>query len=161
MNNEELIQLMATATRLACAAITSTGQAALQTSLDQARATPAEFGWERKAAAHAGFFNALADAAPDSCAAPVLNFGAGYVYDLMIGSGRAADGIVVNSRRRMLAHLRAGDAEEAAYEMEKHLRVLRFMRRLAASPSPSHSARPSVGVGVGIGVSTSPVRATA
>jgi DNA-binding FadR family transcriptional regulator len=170
MNNEELIQLMATATRIACATITSAGQAALQASLDQARATPVEFGWERKAAAHAGFFNALADAAPDSCAAPVLNFGAGYVYDLMISSGRAADGIVVNSRRRMLAHLRAGDHEEAAYEMEKHLRVLRFMRRLAARPSPSPGARVSPGarasvdadgVGVGVGVGTSPVRATA
>ncbi len=64
----------------------------------------------------------------------MLNFGAAYVYDLMIGAGRAADGIVVNSRRRMLVHLRAGDPDEAAFEMEKHLRVLRFMRRLAASP---------------------------
>ena len=134
MTNEELIELLATATRAACTAITGAGQAALQASLDQARAIPPEFGWERKAAEHASFFNALADAAASSHAAPVLNLGAAYVYDLMIGTGRAADGIVVNSRRRMLVHLRAGDADEAALEMEKHLRILRFMRRLAASP---------------------------
>lgn len=134
MTNEELIQLLATATQIACNALTSTGHTALEASLDQARTTPPEFGWERKAAAHASFFNALADAAADSHAVPVLNFGAAYVYDLMIGAGRAADGIVINSRKRMLVHLRAGDPDEAAYEMEKHLRILRFMRRLAATP---------------------------
>ena len=63
--NEELIQVLATATQVACAAITATGQAALQASLDQARDTPLEFGWERRAAAHAEFFTTLADAAGD------------------------------------------------------------------------------------------------
>ncbi len=63
MTNEELIELLATATRTACAAITGGGQTALQASLDQAHAIPPEFGWERKAAEHASFFNALADAA--------------------------------------------------------------------------------------------------
>lgn len=133
--NEELIELLATATRIACTAITSPDQAALQASLDQARGIPPGFGWERKAAAHAGFFTALADVAADPYAAPVLNYAARIAYDLMIGTGRAADGIVINSRRRMLACLRAGDPDQAALEMEKHLRILRFMSRLATSPA--------------------------
>jgi DNA-binding GntR family transcriptional regulator len=132
--NEELIQALATATRIACMTATSPCQAVLQASLDQARDTPAGSGWDRKAAAHAEFFTALADVAGDPCAAPVLNHGAGLAYDLMIGAGRAADGIVTNSRKRMLAYLRAGDAEEAALEMEKHLRILHFMGRLAIPP---------------------------
>ena len=138
--NEELIQALATATRIACMTISRPRQAALQASLDQARDTPAGFGWDRKAAAHAEFFTALADAAGDPCAAPVLNHGAGLAYDLMIGAGRAADGIVTNSRKRVLAYLRAGDAEQAALEMEKHLRILRFMGRLATPPARRASA---------------------
>jgi DNA-binding GntR family transcriptional regulator len=143
--NEELIQVVAIAARIACAAVTSPGQAALQASLDQACGIPAGFGWERKAAAHAEFFTTLADAADDPCASPVLNHGAGFAYDLMIGAGSAADGMVINSRRRMLDYLRAGHPDQAAFEMEKHLQILRFMNRLATSPArPSAAAAPLI-----------------
>ena len=95
--NEELIQALAMAARIACAAVTSPGRAALQASLDQACGIPAGFGWERKAAAHAEFFTALADAADDPREAAVLNRGAGLAYNLMIGAGGAANGIVISS----------------------------------------------------------------
>ncbi len=39
--------------------------------------------------------------------------------------------MIVSSRRRLLAHLRVGDGEGAALEMERHLRGLLFMWRLA------------------------------
>jgi hypothetical protein len=58
----------------------------------------------------------------------------------MIGAGPAANGIVTNSRKRMLAHLRAGDAEQAALELEEHLRILHFMGRLASPPAQRASA---------------------
>jgi DNA-binding FadR family transcriptional regulator len=99
--------------------------------LDQACAVPVECGWERKAAAHAEFFNALADAAADPRLAPVFGQAAGFAYDLTITAGRAADGIVINSRKRMLAALRAGDVDAAVLAMEKHLRTLHFISRLA------------------------------
>jgi len=51
--------------------------------------------------------------------------------DLMIAAGRAADFIVINSRKRVLASLRAGDANEASVKMEEHLRLLGFIWRLA------------------------------
>jgi hypothetical protein len=76
-------------------------------------------------------FTALSDGACDRYAALVLRYGAELAYGLMIGAGHAADVIVVNSRRRMLAHLRAGDAAEATCEMENHLSALNFMGRLA------------------------------
>ena len=138
--HEELIELLATATRIACTRIPGTRQAVLRASLDQACAIPAGLGWERKAAAHAEFFNNLADAAADPWLAPVLSQGVGLAYDLMIVVGRAADGIVINSRKRMLACLRAGDADEAAREMERHLRILHFMGRLATPPARRASA---------------------
>lgn len=133
--NEELIQVLSFAVRIACRAVTSSGRTALQASVDQASSIPPGFDWERKAAAHAEFFTALADAADYSCAAPMLNHGAGFAYDLMIGAGRAADGMVISSRRRMLIHLRAGHPDQAAREIEKHLQTLCSMNRLAASPS--------------------------
>jgi hypothetical protein len=125
--NEELMRVLAQATRLACTAITGPRQAALQASLDQARTVPAGLGWERKAAGHAEFFNALADPR----LTPVFNHGAALACDLMITAGRGADGIVTNSRNRMLAHLRTGHADDAALEMEKHLRTLHLMVRLS------------------------------
>ena len=131
--DDNQVQALRTATWTACAALTTAGQAGLQASLDRARAIPAGCNWERRAAAHAEFFTALSDGACDRCAALVLRYGAEFAYDLMIAAGRAADVIVINSRKRTLAHLRAGDPAEAAREMENHLYALNFMRRLATT----------------------------
>jgi hypothetical protein len=40
--------------------------------------------------------------------------------------------MITSSRQRLLARLRAGDADGAALEMEDHLRILHYMCRLAA-----------------------------
>lgn len=53
--DEEMMRALASATLIACRTITSPGQAVLQASLDQTRAITARPGWERKAAAYAGF----------------------------------------------------------------------------------------------------------
>jgi hypothetical protein len=136
MTDEDQIHLLAAATSIACTGLTGSHLALLQASLDQACAIPAGFSWERKAAAHAEFFNALADAGASAGADPrlarTLSSGAGMAYHLMITAGCAADGIVINSRNWMLAYLHAGDAHAAAHEMESHLRVLHFMSRPAA-----------------------------
>jgi hypothetical protein len=42
-----------------------------------------------------------------------------------------ADGMIVSSRRRLLAYMRAGDSGGAVLEMERHLRGLLYMWRLA------------------------------
>ena len=138
--DEDQVQMLATAASIACTGLTGSHLTALQASLDQACAIPAGFSWERKAAAHAEFFNALADAGADPRLARALSSGAGLVYHLMLTAGCAADGIVINSRKWMLAHLHAGDAHAAAHEMESHLRVLHFMSRLAAPPAQRASA---------------------
>jgi hypothetical protein len=46
-----------------------------------------------------------------------------------------ANGMIVSSRRRLLAHLRRRDADFAASEMEDHLGVLDYMWRLARYPA--------------------------
>lgn len=138
--HEELIQLLAAAVSIVGARILGSRLADLGASLNRACGVPVECGWERKATAHAEFFNALADAPADPRLAPVFGQGAGFAYDLMITAGRAAGGIVINSRKRMLAAFRAGDVDAAALAMEKHLRTLHFMRCLAVSSGQRASA---------------------
>jgi DNA-binding GntR family transcriptional regulator len=138
--NDEMVERLAMTTRIACTAITTPRLTNLQASVNQASDIPAGFPWDRKAAAHAEIFGVLADATGDPWAARTLSLGAGLAYDLMMAVGRVADGMAANSRKRMLAHLRAGDADAAALEMEKHLRVLSFMCRLAQLPARRASA---------------------
>ncbi len=128
--DEGLIQVQAMATRIACLRMTAQHLKALHDSVEQACRLPARSQWDRKAAAHAEIFHLLADVADDPVLAPVLSGAAGLMHHLMLTVGRGADGMIVGSRQRLLAHLRAGDAEKAALEMEKHLRGLRYMWRL-------------------------------
>jgi len=126
-----MIQAQAMAARMACARMTTLHLGALHDSVERACGLAGKSRWPRKAAAHAEIFSLLADVVDDPLLAPLLTGGVGYVREVMLAVGRAADGMIVSSRRRLLAHLRAGDGEGAALEMEKHLRGLRYMWRLA------------------------------
>src|SRR5689334_18343551 len=121
---ERMIQAQVMAARLACARMTAWHLGVLQDSVERACGVAGGSGWDGRAAAHAEIFGLLADVADDPVLAPMLRGGAGYVRELMVAVGRVADGMVVSSRRRLLAHLRAGDGEGAALETERHLRVL-------------------------------------
>ena len=82
-------------------------------------------------AAHAEIFSLLADVVDDPLLAPLLTGGAAYMREMMLAVGRAADGMIVSSWRRLLAYMRPGDGEGAALEMERHLRGLLYMWHLA------------------------------
>jgi DNA-binding GntR family transcriptional regulator len=129
------IQVQSTAIQAICGRLTEGQLAGLRRSVEQACLMPRQLGWDRKATAHAEIFGLLADAADHPHLARMLSLGAGFAHHLMIAAGPAADVMTANSRKRLLARLSAGDAAGAAYEMERHLRVLRFMGRLAAGSS--------------------------
>lgn len=133
--NGEWIEPQARATRVACLRTTARQLEALHGCVEQASRVPAALGWECKAAAHAEIFNVLADLAGDPSAGSVLSSGVGLACDLMVVAGRATDGMITGSRERFLGHLRAAEPEEAALEMERHLRVLHYMWRLAGCAS--------------------------
>ena len=126
-----MIQAQAMAARIACARMTTLHLTALHDSVERACALRGRSQWGRKAAAHAEIFSLLADVVDDPLLAPLLTGGAGYVREVMLAVGRAADGMIVSSRRRLLAYMRAGDGDAAALEMERHLRGLLYMWRLA------------------------------
>jgi DNA-binding GntR family transcriptional regulator len=136
---EGMIEAQVMAARLACVRMTARHLGTLQDSVERACGLAGGSEWDRKAAAHAEIYGLLADVADEPVLAPILQGGAGYVRELLVAVGRVADGMVVSSRRRLLAHLRAGDGEGAALEMERHLRVLHYMWRLARRPSGSHA----------------------
>ena len=122
-----MIQAQAMAARIACARMTILHLTELHDSVERACRLAARSQWDRKAAAHAEFFRLLADVADD----PLLAGGGAYMREVMLAVGRGADGMIVSSRRRLLAHLRVGDGEGAALETERHLRGLLYMWRLA------------------------------
>ena len=123
-------QAQAMAARLACARMTMVHLAALHHSVERACGLAGRSQWGLKAAAHAEIFSLLADLVDDPLLAPLLTGGAGYAREVMLAVGRAADGMIVSSRR-LLAQVRAGATEGAALEMERHLRSPLYMWRLA------------------------------
>jgi DNA-binding FadR family transcriptional regulator len=135
--DDELIGWCVLATRAACLRMTAGHLKSLQDSVGQARHLPARLAWDRKATAHAQIFNLLADVITDRpVPAALLTEAVGAVHHLMVTVGPGADGLILSSRQRLLALIRAGDADGAAAEMERHLRGLHFMWRLVRSSAP-------------------------
>ena len=128
---EVMIEAQAMAARIASERMTALDLSALRDSVQRACCLSGRSDWHRKAAAHAEFLSLLADMAADPVLAPLQRGAAGYMREVMLGVGRAADGMIVSSRRRLLAHLRAGNGEAAELEMETHLRGLLYMWRLS------------------------------
>jgi DNA-binding GntR family transcriptional regulator len=139
----ELINAQATAVRIACERMTAPHLKALRDSIDRACRVPAALGWDSKVRAHAEIFTVLSAGSDDPVAAPVLSMGAGHAHHLMMAAGRGTDGITAASRRRLLAHLLAGDADAAALEMEQHLSTLHLMSRLAKGKTQHATAETS------------------
>lgn len=127
---EERLSQVQAATRSACLRMTGTRLEALLDSADRASCLAARSQWGHKAAAYAEIFDLLAEAAGDPAAERALASTARFMHGVMLAAGRGTDGMIASSRRRLLACLRAGDAEGAALEMEEHLRDLHFMWRL-------------------------------
>ncbi len=133
---EELIRAQVLAARVACEQMTGPAFQLLRDSVDRACRLPARPGWERKAAAHAEIFRLLSRVAGGPAAGDEHSSQSGLICDLMHTVGPVANGMITSSRRRLLARLRAGDANGTALEMEDHLRTLHFMGRLARHPAP-------------------------
>ncbi|HSZ42506.1 MAG TPA: WhiB family transcriptional regulator [Trebonia sp.] len=132
----ELFEAQAMAARIACHRVARPALTAIRDSVNSASSLSARPEWASKATAHAEIFQLLADTAGDYAVATELRGMAGLVRDLMVAVGPTADGIVISSRKRLLACLYAGDNDGAATEMEDHLRMLRFMGRLAGRSTP-------------------------
>jgi hypothetical protein len=122
--DDELIRVAGLATRVACRRMAPRYLKALSDSTEQVCCLPATFAWDRKATAYAEIVNLLADAAADPVLALLVRNLPGHIYELIVTVGPAADDIIVSSRRRLLALIRARDADGAGREMEQHLEGL-------------------------------------
>ena len=142
--DDELIRVAGLATRVACQRMTPRYLKALSDSIEQVCCVPATFAWDRKAAAYAEIVNLLADAAADPVLVLLVRNLPGYLYELMVTIGPAADDIIASSRRRLLALIRARDADGAGREMEQHLEDLSWTverRASRLSVDPGHQVR--------------------
>jgi WhiB family transcriptional regulator, redox-sensing transcriptional regulator len=125
----ELIEGQVRAARSAFDRMTAAALQNLSDSVEEASRMPSQPGWARKAAAYAGTFRLLAevtgDRAPDGAAA--------IVRDLMTAVGPGANGMIVSAHRRLLVHLRTGNADHAARELANHLSALHYMSRISGT----------------------------
>lgn len=122
--DDEQIRVAGLASRVACQRMTPRYLKALSDSIEQVCCLPATFAWDRKATAYAEIVNLLADAAADPVLALLVRNLPGHLYELIVTAGPAADDIIASSRRRLLALIRARDADGAGREMEQHLEGL-------------------------------------
>lgn len=110
--------------RVACERMTPEDLAGLEANVERAEELAAAQEWARRAEVNIEFHKLLVAATQN----PLLIFLVNSVLDLLPpiiqASGPQTDDIVTQSRHRLLAHLRAGDAEAAVREMEDHLEVL-------------------------------------
>ena len=125
-----MISLLSAATRSACRRLTPQHLNALDASVERASCLSARHDWQRKVTAHAELFTTLGDLTGDCDLARLVSSAVGRLQDLVMTVGPVADGIILSSHRRLLRELRAGDAEGAAREVERHLEVLHFIGRV-------------------------------
>jgi hypothetical protein len=137
MTPDEMVSLLSAATHVACQQLTPPYLDALHASVERASCLPARPDWERKAAAHAELFTMLGAVTGDRELTRLVSSATGRLQDLVTTVGPVADGIILGSRRRLLRELRACDADGAAREVERHLRGLQFMGRLACAADRS------------------------
>ena len=137
---EGTIQAQAMAVRIACARMTMLHLTQLHDSVERACGLRGRSQWGRTAA-HAEIFSLLADVVDDALLAGLLTGGAANVREVMLAVGRAADGMIVSSRRRLLAHMRVGDGDGAALEIERHLRGLLYTWRLTLPGSQAIASK--------------------
>jgi GntR family transcriptional regulator, transcriptional repressor for pyruvate dehydrogenase complex len=143
MTEDAMISLLAAATRIACRQMTPQHLNALHASVERASCLSARHDWERKVTAHGELFTMLAGLTGDSDLAQLVSSAAGWLQDLVMTVGPAADGIILSSRRRLLRELRAWDADGAAREVQRHLGVLNYMGRVAAGAGSGRMSRAS------------------
>jgi GntR family transcriptional regulator, transcriptional repressor for pyruvate dehydrogenase complex len=125
--DDELIRVAGLATHVACQRMTPRYLKATSDSIEQVCCLPATFAWNRKATAYAEIVNLLADAAGDPVLVLLVRNLPGHLYELMVTVGPAADYIIASSRRRLLALIRARDADGARREMEQHVEGLSWI----------------------------------
>ena len=138
MTRSGLMLVQSTFARVACEQRTPQDLQALLASVDLACALPADAAWDRKAAAHAEFHRLLAEAAGASGYALLASSVGGTLQELITLAGPAAEDLIIASRRRMLGHLAAHDADGAAREMEDHL--ARLFRQVLIARVPQMRA---------------------
>jgi GntR family transcriptional repressor for pyruvate dehydrogenase complex len=135
MTPDGLISVQAMTARIACRWMSARQLEAMSDSVDRAARLTARSQWEDKAAAQAEIFGLLGDATGYPSLARLADLATGWVHEVTLTVGPAADGMILASRRRLLRFLRIRDADGAGREMEHHLRCLHDMCRLAGPAS--------------------------
>jgi GntR family transcriptional repressor for pyruvate dehydrogenase complex len=121
---EARVWIEATAVRVACERMTDAELAELEANVNAAEKAEKDGDFERRAELHLDFHSLLGKATKN----PILSITVDGIMEItrqfVKSIGPQVNRYVLPSRRRLLAHLRARDADSAVMEMQKHLERL-------------------------------------
>lgn len=124
----------------------------LEANVEQAVKLSSQGDWDEKAIVHTEFHNVLAQATGNPVLAALMDSLMAVMRELVLAAGPTEGDLVVRSRRRLLKHLRARDADAAEAEMQRYLKRMhklwltadykgsRAARAAAASPTGTERA---------------------
>jgi DNA-binding FadR family transcriptional regulator len=97
--------------RVACERMTDQMLRQMESNVAEASRLPAEGDWDRKALVHVEFHNLLADATGNPVLIVLMRSLSDLLRQLVLAIGPSADDVILQSRRRLLTHLRNGNAD--------------------------------------------------
>jgi len=113
--------------RVACERMTSEHLERLEANLAEVARLSDEHDWEKKAVANIQFHNLLAEATENPVMISIMQVIMQVMEKVVLTFGPTENDTVLRSRKRLMKHLRAGDADAAVAEMEKALKRLHKM----------------------------------
>lgn len=113
--------------RVACERMTSDHLALLEANLEDVARLSDQHDWEEKAKVNIQFHNLLADATENPVMVAMMQVIMRVMEKVVLTFGPTENDTVLRSRRRLMKHLRAGDADAAVAEVEKSLKRLHKM----------------------------------
>ncbi|MFV2173733.1 FadR/GntR family transcriptional regulator [Actinomadura sp. LOL_016] len=121
---EARVWLESIVARVACERVTEAHYAALEGNVAEAERLTGPDAWERRVRTNLEFHRLLAEATGSPLLVIVMRSLLDVLLDIFLKVKPTRDDFVIRSRHRLLALLKARDAEGAALEMERYLRGL-------------------------------------
>jgi GntR family transcriptional repressor for pyruvate dehydrogenase complex len=113
--------------RVACKRMTEPMLKQMENNIAEASRLSAEGDWERKALVHVEFHNLLADATANPVVIVMMRSLSDLLRQLVFAIGPSTDDVILQSRRRLITHLRNGNADRAVRENNRHLKQVHRM----------------------------------
>lgn len=126
--------------RVACERATEEALDRLAANVEESARLHADQDWEKQALVSIEFHNLLAEATGNPIVIAIMNSLMAVMSELVLAVGPIQGDVVIKSRRRLMKHLRAREADAAVLEMQRHLKRLQKLWLSASYPGARAAA---------------------